>query len=134
MGLVVDGRGRQHGDQAQGVGRGGHDRADAGVDGGQHGEDDAAHGGQGQADDVDDQVGGLFRRGPVVLGHVQLVGDADLHEDVLHLFEHGPIKPFSLFLFPPPWGQADDHSLNGGLMGDEGGGMRQKRHDSFRGA
>jgi len=29
---------------------------------------------------------------------------------------------------------AGDHSLNGAVRRDEGGGMRQKRHDSFRGA
>jgi hypothetical protein len=39
------------------------------------------------------------------------------------------IKPFSLCLFLPKYGPAGDHSLNGIVMRDEGGGMRQKRHD-----
>jgi hypothetical protein len=39
------------------------------------------------------------------------------------------IKPFSLLFVPANIGAAGDHSLNGAVMGDEGGGMRQKRHD-----
>jgi hypothetical protein len=69
-----------------------------------------------------------------MLGHVQLIWDTDLHEDVLQSLEHGPIKPFSLLFVPGIMRAAGDHSLNGAVMGDEGGGMRQKRHDSFRAA
>jgi hypothetical protein len=64
-----------------------------------------------------------------MLGHVQLVRDADLHEDVFQSLEHGPIKPFSLLFVPAIMGAAGDHSLNGVVMRDEGCGMRQKRHD-----
>jgi len=42
------------------------------------------------------------------------------------------IKPFALFFVPSNVGRQGDHSLNGADMGDEGGGMRHKRHDWFR--
>ena len=68
----------------------------------------------------------------VILGHVLFVRNGDLHQHVFQSPEHGPIKPFSLRLFRPPCPRAGDHSLNDVVMGDEGGGMRQKRHDSFQ--
>jgi len=43
------------------------------------------------------------------------------------------IKPFWLALFRGRCGRAGDHAVNGAVRRDEGVGMRQKRHDSFRG-
>ena len=132
MGLVVEGRDRQHQDQAQGVGRCGEYGADPDMDRGQHGQGDATDAREGQADHMHDQVGGLFRRRPVMLGHVLFVRNGDLHQHVFQSLEHGRIKPFPPRLSRPTWGRVGDHSLNVVVMGDEGGGMRQKRHDFFR--
>ena len=83
---VVDGRGGQHGHQAQGVDGRGRRRPDPAVDAGQGGQDHAADRRQAQTHGVDPQVGQSFGARLVVLDHVEVVGRPDSPGQV---FQHG---------------------------------------------
>ncbi|MNR42802.1 hypothetical protein D3C85_1613600 [compost metagenome] len=74
MGLVIDGRGRQHGQQTDGVDGGGHHGADPAVEPGQDRQDDPADRRQAEAHNVDPQVGQSLGARLVMLDHVEVVG------------------------------------------------------------
>ena len=112
VGVVIDGRGGQHGDQAQGVDGRGQGRADAAVEGRQHRQDDAADRRQGQADDMDPEIGQPLGAGLVVIDHVEGVWRADVLEQSLQAHPHASFKARNSSLVPAIVLEEGDSRLN----------------------